>query len=528
MLRTLRFLLVFAIALMPLSAFSAEEASPPKDFIAVFSPKKFSLDPLHTFTAFESQFYTAIYEGLVVNNPFTLEPIPGMAERWDLSDGGRIYRFTIRQNAVYSDGTPLRAQDFVDSWMRMIDPASKAEYSFLFDPIKGARAYRTGVEKDPKKVGIRAVGDRTLEVELEKPAAYFLKVLAHISFLPIYPAYLKNKSWGDAKTAIGNGPYIITQRNNAELLLEKNKLYWDADHVALDRIRIRFTDDDAKATTDFLAGKIDWSTVFQADRLKDTKDVVVFPMFATLYLYFVSDQAPWNDPRVRRGLSLLLPWDQIRSTKQYIFPDSHLIPSIPSYPEVKSIDSTQTDEGLKLLAEAGFPGGKGLPTFVIKVADTGSQDLVKQLADAWKSAIGLSVDVRAVPQDEYLSQLKVPDFTMGISTWIGDYADPLSFLQLWTSDSNLNDARYSDTAYDKAVMDSISIQDPAARYKKLAQAEEMLLNDAVILPLAHSPAVHLIDLDRVDGWFPNPLDIHPFKFIGFKEHKAPSGVAMLR
>jgi oligopeptide transport system substrate-binding protein len=525
--RRARLLLVIVFATLSGAGLFSQESSKPRQFVFAADPRQFSLDPLHTFTAFESQFYTAIYEGLLVNDPLTLEPTPAMASRWEVSADGRMYRFFLRPNAVYSNGRQVRAQDFVDSWLRMLDPVSKAEYSVLFDPIKGARAYRTGAEKDPKKVGVRAVADKTLEVELEKPAAYFLKLVCHISFLPIYPGYMQSKDWGAGKTVIGNGPFVMTKRSDTEILLEKNKLYWDAANVALDSIRVLFIEDAAKATDDFLAGKIDWSTVFPTSKAQGSDKVVVYPMFATSYFSFVCDKAPWSDWRVRRALALLVPWDQIRSTDNFLFPDSRLVPSIPQYPDVKGIDAVQPDEAMKLLSDAGFPQGKGLSALIIKIGGSGAAEIGGKMADAWKSAIGLMVDVQVVQGGDYFSQIRKADFAVGFSTWIGDYADPLTFLQLWTSDSNLNDARFSDAGYDSAVNDSISIQDAAERYTKLAQAEEILLSQAVILPVAHSAAVHLIDLDGVDGWYPNPLDVHPFKFIGFKQHKAPAGVAML-
>jgi oligopeptide transport system substrate-binding protein len=519
--------LLMFIALVPavFPVFAAEGPQAPREFTMAASPIQFSLDPLHAYTSFESQLYTAVYEGLVVNNPFTLEPVPGIAARWELSENGRIYRFYLRSDAVYSDGKPVRAQDFTDSWMRMIDPASKAEYSFLFDPIMGARAFRNGTEKDPKKVGIRAVGDKILEVELEKPAAYFMKILCHISFLPLYPAYLKNKDWGNAKSVIGDGPFIITKRTENEIVLSKNMLYWDEKNVALDRILIKFMDKPEEATDAFLAGTVDWSEIFPTNKVQDSGKVVVMPLFSTSYLYFICDKPPWNDWRVRRGLALLVPWEKIRSTETYLFPDSRLVPSIPAYPEVKGIAGQKTEEALKLLAEAGFAGGKGLPPLQVKVGSAGGEE-VKKMAAVWETAIGLTTEIRTIKSGDYFTEVKKADYSLGDSTWIGDYADPLTFLQLWTTDSNLNDARFSDSEYDAAVKEALSIQDTTGRYKKLAEAEEMLLSKAAILPLSHTPAVHLIDLERIDGWYPNILDIHPFKFIGFKEQKAPAGVAM--
>ncbi len=521
---------VFLLLLVAPLAFSAtsDKSGPQlRELVVAYSPQKVNLDPLHTFTSMESQFFTAIYEGLVVPDPQTLEPLPGVASSWDVSADGTVYRFTLRPNAQYSNGDPVRAQDFVASWMRMIDPTLNAEYSFLFDVIKGARDYRTGKLKDPSQVGIKAVSDTLLEVDLDKPAPHFLKMLSHISFLPIDPVLLKQKDWNDSRTVIGNGPFTITNRTDQEILLDKNPRYWDAANLGLDRIRIRFMDDAGEATDGYITGKITWSTLIQSDRLEATDRIEAFPMFGTTYFFFECDKSPWNDSRVRRGLALLVPWDQIR-TNDYIFPSPDLVPAINGYPEVKGIPDQKIDEGKKLLADAGFPGGKGLPTLVVKVAkDSAAVGMLQKMADTWKTLVGLNVDIRQVDPDSYFAQTRVRDYNLGISTWIGDYADPLTFLQLWTSDSNLNDARFSDKDYDAAVAEATYMTDSAKRYRRLADAEDILLSKAAILPLYHQAAVHLINLSHVDGWFPNPLDIHPFKFMKFKPFRAPSGIAMV-
>jgi peptide/nickel transport system substrate-binding protein/oligopeptide transport system substrate-binding protein len=526
----MRMRFAFLLLLVTPLAFSAatDKSGPPlRELVVAYSPQKVNLDPLHTYTSMESQFYTAIYEGLVVPDAATLEPAPGVASNWDVSTDQKVYRFTLRPEAEYSNGDPVRAQDFVTSWMRMIDPAQNAEYSFLFDVIKGAKDFRTGKLKDASQVGIKALSDKQLEVDLEKPAPHFLKMLSHISFLPIDPVMLKDKDWNDGGTVIGNGPFTITTKTDQEILLDKNPHYWDVANLGLDRIRIRFIDDAGEATDGYITGKITWSTLIASDRLEATDRVEAFPMFGTTYFYFECDKAPWDDWRVRRGLALLVPWDQIR-TSDYVFPAAQLIPAIDGYPEVKGIPDQQIDEGKKLLAEAGFPGGKGLPTLVAKVAkDSPTVAMVQKMADAWKTNVGLSVEIRQVDPDAYFAQTHVRDYTMGMSTWIGDYADPLTFLQLWTSDSNLNDARFSDKDYDAAVAEATYMTDSSKRYRRLADAEDILLTKAAILPLYHQAAVHLINLDHVDGWFPNPLDIHPFKFIKFKPFKAPQGIAMV-
>jgi oligopeptide transport system substrate-binding protein len=532
MLRT-RFLAVISFFLLPVRILSAADAAqdgvPTVEFTVAHSLVAYSLDPLHAYTSFECQFYSAIYEGLVVNDPATLEPIPGTASKWEVSADGRTYKFSIRPEAAYSNGTPVRAQDFVDSWLRMIDPASKAEYSFLFDPIKGAKAFRIGVEKDPKKVGIRATAEKTLEVELEKPATYFLKALCHIAFLPVYPPYLKARDWGGSASVVGNGPFAIISRSAAEIVLEKNAKYWDAGKVRLERLRVRFFDDanEAKATDEFLAGDIDWAhDIYPTEKLTDPAKLKIFPLFSTSYFYFVCDKPPWNDSRVRRALALLVPWTDLRSSENFLFPDSRLVPAIPQYPKVTGIDSQAPKEAMTLLSDAGFPTGKGLPTLKIQVASQDNADLVRIMTDAWEESIGLKSDIVVFSGLDYISEQKKANFDMSASSWVGDYADPLTFLQLWLSDSNLNDAHFSDASYDSTVNDSLSLQDVVARYKKLGQAEDILLSRAVVLPFSHRPSVDIIDLDAVDGWYSNVLDLHPFKFIGRKARSLPPGVAL--
>ena len=192
------------------------------------------------------------------------------------------------------------------------------------------------------------------------------------------------------------------------------------------------------------------------------------------------------------------------------------------------ISEQSVAEGKKLLADAGFPGGKGLPTLVVKLSrdNESMKTIVGKMADAWKSLIGLSLTVTEVDPANYLAETRKGDFTLGVSTWIGDYADPLTFLQLWTTGSNLNDARFSDADYDKAVNEAIGMMDNRKRYRRLGDAEQILLTKAAILPLDHNPAINLINTEAVGGWYSNPLDVHPFKFLTFKAHATPPSIAM--
>jgi peptide/nickel transport system substrate-binding protein/oligopeptide transport system substrate-binding protein len=523
-----RFLAVAAVVLAfaPVAGF-AEEGEP-VELVMAASRKSVTLDPLHTYTAFESQLFTALYEGLLSADPVTLAPRPGIASSWTVSDDRRTYRFILRPDSGYSNGDRVTAQDFADSWLRMIDPAAKAEYSYLFDVIKGVHAWRTGQLKDRKQLGFRAVSDRLLEVELEQPAAHFLVLLTHIAFVPVHRSLIAaGGPWDDARTLVSDGPFHLVSRSADEMVLAKNPRYWDARNVELDRIRVRFYDDPTAATEDYLAGRVHWSTIGDYGLVTDPDQFEAFPMFSTTYFFFACDTAPWNDARVRRGLALLVVWGEVRS-EDLIFPTSRLVPGIGGYPEVKGFEERDAAKARELLAEAGFPNGRGLPKLVIKVfAGSTTADAARSMAATWNLELGLETEVVEMEGDRYFVDLKNRDFGLAVSTWIGDYADPLTFLQLWTTGSNLNDAGFSTPSFDAAVEEAMGLQEPAQRYRKLADAEQALLDSAAVLPLNHSAVAHLINLTRIDGWFANALDLHPFKFIRFREHRAPADVALL-
>ena len=525
--RRLLFLAAAALLFAPGAAFAAKEE--PVELVVATSRKSVTLDPLHTFTAFESQLYTALYEGLLAADPVTLAPRPGIASSWTVSDDGRTYRFTLRPDSGYSNGDRVKAKDFVDSWLRMIDPAAKAEYSFLFDVIRGAHAWRTGTLTDRAQLGIRAVSDRVLEVELERPAAHFLVLLTHIAFVPVHPSLAAARgSWDDARTLVSDGPFHLVSRTADEMVLEKNPRYWDARNVALDRVRVRFYDDATAATEDYLAGRVHWSTLGNFELVSDPDQFEAFPMFSTSYFFFACDVAPWSDARVRRALALLVAWDEVRG-EDLIFPTSRLVPSIEGYPQAKGIEERDAAKARELLAAAGFPGGKGLPKLTIHVVgESSAADAARAMAATWNLELGLVTEFRETEGEEYFAGIRSRGFGLAVSTWIGDYADPLTFLQLWMTGSNLNDAGFSDPAFDAAVEEAVGLREPGRRYRKLADAEQILLASAAVLPLNHSAVAHLINLTRIDGWHANALDLHPFKFIRFKEQRAPSGVALLR
>lgn len=497
-----------------------------QELVVSLTPSEIVFDPHHAYSASEAQLFTAIYEGLVTYEPRTLEPIPAAAQSWSVSPDGRVYTFTIRESARFWDGRPVRAQDFRNSWLRLLDPSERAEYASLFDIIRGAEAFRTGRTADPESVGIRALSSTQLQVTLEEPAAHFLKILCHHSFVPIHPLMLDGGEWNGLTEVPGNGPYYVATRNGSEMVLLRNELYWDRANIVLPKIRYVFIENPDTVSQMFNKGQIDWITGdFSFELINNIDTLVYAPMFATQYFYFSQREEAWKDPQVRKALTLLVPWEEVR--RNAAIPATTLVPPIPGYPQVQGIVSGSDEEAMKLLAEAGYPEGDGLPPLVF-LLPSGSEEMRRMaavMASAWKEKLDLEISISQVPFDQYFVRVNTDPFTIATLTWIGDFADPLTFLQLWTSSSNLNTAGFSDEEFDRLVKNSFG-QRGEARYSALADAERRLLDSAAVLPIGHTPSVNMIDTEIIDGWYPNPLDIHPFKFMKFAEFTSIPGIVL--
>ena len=498
------------------------------ELTVTFSKNEVELDLRKSFLASEAQLFTAIYEGLFSYHPFTMEPVLAAAESWELSDDKKQWTFTIRQNAQYWNGDPVTADHFRAAWLSELSPDSDAPYSSLFDIIEGAKDFRSGVHKDANKVGIIASGDRVLTVKLNVPASFFPSMLCHHSFSPIHPSMLNVENWS-LKPPMSNGPFFINEINENNIVLAKNNNYWDASAVSLNKITLRYTENGDEASNLWNSGEARWiSGDVNFETLTDRSGIQVNAMFATHYYFIRSEEKPWNDFRVRRALVLALPWDEIRAG--HFLPARTLIYPLPGYPELDGLSSADEDidEAIELLAEAGFPGGAGLPDLVIRITPSHEASRIGGLmANTWNEKLGVPVRVEVVPFNRYFQMLKTDGYTVGYSTWIGDFADPYTFLQMWRRGSNLNDALYDDDDYE-ALMEKSMLEEGEERWEILAEAEQLLLDRGAVLPISYSPAINIIDTGELGGWFPNALDIHPFKYINFKAFRPLPGVVMAK
>jgi oligopeptide transport system substrate-binding protein len=511
------------------AAFAAEgEAREGVELVVAFNELDPELDPHHSIYSAEAQVFTALYEGLFTYNPNSLDPVRAACRLYTCSQDGRTYTFYIRDEAVWSDGSPLLARDFRDAWLRAISPAEKADYAAFFDIIDGARAYRLGTNSDPASIGISIIADKILQVRLVSKADYFTRLLCHHSFSPIHPATLAAKDWRAIFPFPVNGPYKLLSLEKGTLLLSKNDRYWDASSVAIPKLRLLFTDDDDDVTRRFDNGEIQWlAGPMDLDALLD-RSIQANPMFGTHYWFFAAGRKPWDNADLRRALALLLPWPEMRSRDQYLIPAPTLVLPFEGYKSAKGIEKADSEEALRLLNKAGYSGGAGLPRIVVLVPDNDDSKRVAGLMKtAWEKLEGVSVDLKVVPPARYFDLVRAgataSGYDLALTTWIGDFADPLAFLQMWTSDSNLNDAGLADAEYDRLLAEA-SVKAGSERLEALTAAETHLLGGAAVLPIYHSIAVNVVDPSFVQGWYANALDIHPFKYLAFGHKRLRSNV----
>lgn len=501
-------------------------AYPQREFVANISSSLPDWRPHRAINADEAQILTAVYEGLFVYDPYTMDPILALAQSWKVSEDRLTWTFTLREGASFSDGSPITSKEIVDSWFNLLDPSIVAPYASLLDCIAGAADYRSGKNNKRASVGISTPHKGSIVVTLTSPTEHLPKILCHHAFSAVHPSNLGQAAGKVQKTGfipISSGPFVIQSVTKDEIRLTPNSHYWDKDQVSLPSIKILISDDAANLTYRFNLGEIHWlAGSSQIERILSPSSVQITPMFSTEYFFFRTTWGPWADSRVRNALLRAVPWAELRAS--YIIPASTLVYPISGYPKLDGITAYNSAEAKTMLAEAGITNPSSLPPIVIRIPKADPfEKLAKILETAWTD-LGFVVQLESIPFILYNDRLKEDTYTIAITSWIGDFADPLSFLEMFRKGSTLNDSGWHNSEYENMILESSSDSNGQDRYELLSRAEKLLLDEGVILPVAHNPALNVIASDELEGWYANVLDIHPFKFIRFIPRKPLPGV----
>jgi oligopeptide transport system substrate-binding protein len=482
-----------------------------------------SLDPGVVTGVPEHRILSNLFEGLTTTDPKDLSPRPGMATSWTISKDGLVYTFTLR-DALWTDGRPVTAQDFVFAWERVLNPKSGAKYAQQLFALKNAEEYNKGRVTEFSQVGVKAPDPRTLQVTLKSPTAYFLDLTSFYTLYPV-PKWVLDahgKDWVKPGKIVSNGPFRLSSWvPQKELVLEKNPRHWDAAPVKLQKVIFLPTDDINTAYKQFVAGDSDWvPTVPPAllDAAKSRPEYYVSPYLGTYYFRFNVTKTPTNDVRVRKALSQAVDREALTKfvTKAGEVPHTAFVPAgVRGYEGPRGLGFDPA-AAKRLLAEAGYPDGKGFPKVELLYNTNELHRVITQaIQQMWKEHLGVQVELVNVEWKVYLARQSGLDYQISRAGWIGDYVDPNTFLEMWKTGGGNNQTGWSSRRYDDLIDQAARLVNATDRMRTLGAAERILLEEMPVLPLYTYVNKGMLS-KKVRGWHPNILDQHPLKHISLE------------
>ncbi|EGO62802.1 peptide ABC transporter substrate-binding protein [Acetonema longum] len=474
-----------------------------------------TIDPRKSTSVAASTVEAQLFEGLTTINEKN-QPAPAAAEKWEVSADGAKYTFFLRKNAKWSNGDPVTAQDFEYAWKSALSPELASAYAYQMYYLKNGEAYNNKLAS-ADTVGVRAVDDYTLEVILERPTPYFLSLAAFHTYYPVHRKIVStDERWSASpKTLVGNGPFILKEWvHNNKMELAPNPQYWDAANVKMDKLELLLLDNASTVVSMFERDQLDMGETMPASevpRLLREKKAFLYPQLGTDYYSFNVNQAPFDNPKVRKAFQLAVDRDALtvkalQGGQQAAY---GLVP--PGLSDAKPdqdfrqvggalLKDHDVETARRLLAEAGYPEGKGLPPVTLLYNTSESHKLVAEaVQEMWKKNLGVQVQLTNQEWKVYVSNLEQYDFQVARDNWLGDYADPITFLELFETGNGNNVPGYSNRAYDRLIQIVRTSNDQSVRMQTMHDAEKILMDDAVLLPLYFHSSPLLVK-DKVKGY----------------------------
>ena len=491
------------------------------------------LDPQLIAAYTDQNIAVALFEGLCALDERTSQPVPGVAEKWETSPDGLTYFFHLRPTAKWSNGDPLTARDFVASWRRVLAPALAAENAYLLYPLKNAAALNSGRLTDSAALGAEALDDHTLRLTLEHPTPYLPALTAQPVWFPVNPRVLAKfgdvnqrlPAWTRPENLVGNGPFTLAEWTpNARLVVAKNLAYWDAASVRLERIVFFPTESPEVEERNFRAGQVHVTYSLPTSKLDTYRTtnaaaLRLDPFLQAIFLRFNTTRPPFGDARVRRALSLAVDRAAIASSvlRGAQNPARSFTPPDCAGYTARATVPTDYEAARRLLAEAGFPAGRGLPILDLQVRNDEYQPRLAEVLQAqWKKELGVTITITPLEQKTWVQNQQTLNYTLSGAGWIGDFIDPVTFLDLFVSGGGNNWTGWANPTYDGLIRQATATADPVARREIFQQAEALLLEQAPVAPVYFGVRAYLIH-SAVRGWEPTLLGLHQYK----KVHLAP-------
>lgn len=516
------------VALVCLLA-ACQRGAPRADLVFLNGAEPDTLDPALITGQPEGRIASALFEGLTSFNAKG-EPQPGVAESWQLSADGRVYTFHLRADARWSNGEIVTAEDFVRSWRRTLEPLTGSEYAYQLHYIHNAKPYNEGALTDFSQVGIRAPDPRTFIVTLDSPTPFFLDLCAFTTLLPAHLPTVERygDAWVKPEHIVSNGAYTLASwKINDRIRLEKNPHYWNAANVAMSTVDVLPIKSANTAFNFYASGQADLmmdkglAPPALLNDLRQRPDFHSAPFLGTYFLRFNVTKKPFDDPRVRRALCLVVERQTLveKITRAGEVPAfSFVPPGAAGYQPPPGLER-DPDEARRLLAEAGFPGGQGFPLVRYLYSEGELNEAIAvELQSMFKNELGISLNLQRKEWKTYLVALSQLDYDIARSTWVGDYNDPNTFLDMFLTGGGNNRTGWSEPAYDQLIKDAAREVDPARRLEIFQQAENILVSEqAPICPLYFIVGIQLYDDAKLGGIEANLLDEHPLKAMYWKQ-----------
>ena len=476
-----------------------------------------TLDPTKSNSIPDNEVQHAITESLIRNTGG--EVTPGVATDWTVSDDGLVYTFNLNPDAKWSDGEQIKAQDFVYSWQRLMNPETAAPYAFIGEYIKNGLAVETG-EMDPSELGVVAKDDVTLEVTLENPTAYFLSMIgAQAQFAPLRQDIVEKHGAefaADAEKNVYSGPFALTSAKNQKWIFEPNENYWDKDAIKLDRAELSYVQNQETALAMYESGDLDYSEIPTAavpnHEGKDEK----FRNGNVDYYYFNMDETK-DSPIANKNFRLALNYGLDRNSYNTLVNNDVFAPSNSlvfsglkgadgTYGEESKLNSYPLDgddaKAKEYLDAALTELGKASASDITVTITTADSDSSKKQAEVcqemWSTKLGINVEINQITYAEVLKRHESGDFEIAWGGWGSDYDDPYSYLELFKSDSAYNYSNFKNEKVDELLTASQTETDQKKRMEMLHEAEQLIIDDAGFLPQAEREVHYLVD-DDVKG-----------------------------
>ncbi len=481
---------------------------------------------LHLMTGVpENRLATALFEGLVNQHPETLDPLPGVAERWDTSEDGKVWTFHLRSDAKWSNGRAITAEDFFVSWKRALTPATGCQYGYMLYPIEGAEAFHKGKLKDFAQVGVKVKSPLVFEVTLSAPCPYFLDLAAFKTLFPV-PVWLVEEhgdKWSRPENMISNGPFKLAEwKPNERIVMVPNEHYWNRANIKLEKITAFPYTDTETAYKLFLQQELDWITTVPTQKIEEVKwqPQAYFTPYLGSYFYRINvTKPPFDKVEVRKALSM--GFDRSIITRDLLkagqLPATYFCPRMPGYDPPGGLPYDRA-KARELLAKAGYPDGKGFPEVsLLYNTSEAHKQVAENIVRQWKENLGITVSLQNSEWKVYLNDVDNQNYQVARAGWIGDYTDPNTFLDMFVTGGGNNNTGWSHARYDELIAGAARESDPAARAELLREAETILVEEELpIIPIYIYVNQGML-APRVQGWYGNVLDNHPYTSLSIRE-----------